>query len=224
LPNVSYCVDRNEVHFNKYTPPYDPYNGHEYVDLGLPSGTLWAKCNVGAETETDYGLYFQWGDTQGYTYNQIGTGEGQKPFLETDYKWWESGIGYTKYNATDGKTVLDIEDDAAHVNMGGEWRIPTVDDFSELINETTHEMTTKDGKIGMLFISKSNSNNAIFIPFGGWITQGQIVDIGEWCNLSSSEIGNYSNGHTDYLYGGDGELGMDGEMRWFGYSIRGVVG
>ena len=63
-----------------YEKENDPYNGHEYVDLGLPSGTLWAKCNVGAETETDYGLYFQWGDTQGYTADQIGTGNGQKPF------------------------------------------------------------------------------------------------------------------------------------------------
>lgn len=203
-------------------------NGHEYVDLDLPSGTLWAKCNVGAETETDYGLYFQWGDTQGYTADQIGTGNGQKPFNENDYKFYEAGVGYTKYNQTDGKTVLELEDDAARANMGGEWRMPTFDDFSELINETTQETITKDGKSGMLFISKSNSNNTIFIPFGGWIINAQIGDIGAYCNLSSNEIGlngglsRYS--HAEYFYAGDGELGMDEEMRWFGYNIRGVIG
>jgi len=191
--------------------------------LGLPSGTLWAKCNVGAETETDYGQYFQWGDTQGYTADQVGTGDGQKPFLETDYKWWESGIGNTKYNSTDGKTVLDIEDDAAHINMGGEWRIPTFDDFSELINETTQEITTKDGRIGMLFISKSNSNNTMFVPLGGYVINGELTDIDVYCNLSSSEIDSRNNLNY-FFYGGDGELGMVAEMRWFGYSIRGVVG
>ena len=225
LPNVSICFNDLDVHYEKEN---DPYNGHEYVDLGLPSGTLWAKCNVGAETETDYGLYFQWGDTQGYTADQIGTGNGQKPFNQNDYKFYEAGVGNTKYNQTDGKTVLELEDDAARANMGGEWRMPTFDDFSELQNETTQETITKDGKSGMLFISKSNSNNTIFIPFGGWIINGQIGDIGEWCNLSSNEIGlggglsRYA--YAEYFYAGDGELGMDEEMRWFGYNIRGVIG
>jgi len=223
LPNVSYCVDLNEVHFNKYTPPYDPFNGHEYVDLGLPSGTLWAKCNVGAETETDYGRYFQWGDIQGYTADQVGTGDGQKPFLETDYKWWSSGIGYTKYNSTDGKTVLESEDDAAHVNMGGEWRMPTPDEFSELMSETTQETITKGGKTGILFISKSNSNNTIFIPFGGWIIDGQFEVVGNYVNSVSNEIV-INKGYVEYFYAGDDELGIDREMRWFGYTIRAVIG
>ena len=65
LPNVSYCVDNNDIHYN----PYDPYNGHAYVDLGLPSGTLWATMNVGANSETDTGLYFAWGETTGYNIN-----------------------------------------------------------------------------------------------------------------------------------------------------------
>ena len=59
-PAVSYCEQEDEVHYHP-----DPFNGHEYVDLGLPSGTLWAKCNVGAQNETDYGLYFAWGETTG---------------------------------------------------------------------------------------------------------------------------------------------------------------
>lgn len=76
LAQVSDKIDNIE----SVLPKYDPTNGHEYVDLGLPSGTLWATCNVGAESENDVGLYFQWGDTQGYTADQVGSGEGQKEF------------------------------------------------------------------------------------------------------------------------------------------------
>lgn len=62
-PNVSHCIEENEVHYN---PIIDPYNGKAYVDLGLTSGTKWAKMNVGASSEKDAGLYFAWGETQGY--------------------------------------------------------------------------------------------------------------------------------------------------------------
>lgn len=86
--------------------------------------------NIGATSETDAGLYFQWGDTQGYTRDQVGSGEGQKYFGWTDYKYGNGtsspgASGMTKYNSTDGKTVLDLEDDAARANWGGEWHIPT---------------------------------------------------------------------------------------------------
>ena len=103
-------------------------NGIEYEVVDLGFGTLWAKCNVGAETETDYGLYFQWGDTQGYTADQVGT---DNDFTWNDYKYGTYDVtdnvnyGMTKYNGTDGKTVLDLEDDAARANMGGEWRMAT---------------------------------------------------------------------------------------------------
>ena len=68
-------------------------NGFEYVDLGLPSGTLWAEMNVGASKASEAGLYFRWGDAQGYSADQIGNGEGQKKFSEdySDYKWYLSG-------------------------------------------------------------------------------------------------------------------------------------
>ena len=88
-------------------------NGYEYVDLGLPSGTLWGTMNVGASKPSDYGLYFQWGDTQGYTADQIGIGEGKKAFRWSDYKfsYQESSLAFTKYRIP-GAT-LDLEDDAA---------------------------------------------------------------------------------------------------------------
>lgn len=135
-PSVSYCEQEDEVHYHP-----DPFNGHEYVDLGLPSGTLWAKCNVGANSETDYGLYFAWGETQGYA------NASTKAFSWSDYKFNPSGDGetFTKYNATDGKTMLDIEDDVAYTNMGGDWHMPTGEQCRELFSETTNGFVTNAG-------------------------------------------------------------------------------
>ena len=138
-PAVSYCEQEDEVHYHP-----DPFNGHEYVDLELPSGTLWAKCNVGASSETNAGLYFAWGETQGYAASQVGTGEGQKKFSWNDYKYGSSS-NLTKYNATDGKTVLDAEDDAAHVNMGGDWHMPNKTQCEELFKETKNGFVTNAG-------------------------------------------------------------------------------
>ena len=91
-------------------------NGHPYVDLGLPSGTLWATMNVGAKKPTESGLYFQWGDTIGYTKKQISK---DKQFIWKNYKYSINGSdeNFSKYTTT-GDT-LELEDDAAHVHMGG---------------------------------------------------------------------------------------------------------
>ena len=122
------------------------------MDLGLPSGTLWATMNVGASKPSDYGLYFQWGDTSGYTAAQVGTGDGQKKFASdwSDYKW---GVNpnFTKYTTT-GAT-LELKDDAAHANMGGYWHMPTPTQINELISNTTNTWTTQDGVNGRLFTS-----------------------------------------------------------------------
>ena len=98
-----------------------PASLYKAIDLGLPSGILWADRNIGAATPEDAGLYFQWGDTQGYTTEQVGDGEGLKAFSWADYKFSIDGSSsnFSKYNASDSKTVLDLEDDAARVNMGG---------------------------------------------------------------------------------------------------------
>ena len=91
------------------------HNGFEYVDLCLPSGTKWATCNVGANSETDYGLYFAWGETVGYS----GITDTKK-FGWGDYKFSKCGSNkFIKYNGTDRKKVLDLKDDAAHIHMGG---------------------------------------------------------------------------------------------------------
>ena len=103
---------------------------YEYVDLGLPSGLKWAKCNVGAEKETDYGYYFQWGDIEDKS-NAYCNRESYKY-----YKGFYANL--TKYNnrslygTVDNKPTLDPEDDAATQIMGDDWRIPTQYEFQEL--------------------------------------------------------------------------------------------
>ena len=114
-PNISLCEGNGEAYYNY--PPNPNFNGHDYVDLDLPSGTKWATMNVGASKPSDAGLYFQWGYTSGSTKDQVGKGEGKKEFTWKDYKWNPSGNGntFTKYTTT-GAT-LELEDDAAYVNI-----------------------------------------------------------------------------------------------------------
>ena len=200
-------------------------NGYDYVDLDLPSGTLWATKNVGASSPSDYGLYFQWGDTQGYTADQVGTGEGQKKFAsdESDYKF---GVypNYTKYT-TKGAT-LDLEDDAVHANMGGDWHMPTPTQISELINtaNTTSTWETQDGVNGRLFTSKKDGTKSIFIPAAGFAWDGSVQDSGDngyvWSSMLNAGYVNLGQ----YLFFVSGYVYLININRCNGLSVRGVVG
>ena len=143
-----------------------PSQEHEWVDLGLPSGTLWATCNVGANAPEEYGDYFAWGETE------------PKEVYESDtYKWYESDnnySGYTKYctnsrygynGFTDGKTELDPEDDAAYVNWGTSWRMPTSEQQQELINNCNWTWTTQNGVNGRLVTGPNGAS--LFLPVTG---------------------------------------------------------
>ena len=123
-------------------------SNYKMIDLGLTSGTLWADRNIGATDIYDGGKLFQWGDPTPYDVPEHNNGtinEGQKRFSWSDYKWNPSGDGstFTKYDRTDGKTTLDPEDDAAHVNMGGTWKMPTQEQVTELFKETNQELYAK---------------------------------------------------------------------------------
>ena len=130
----------NKVFLKDFSP-------YKKIDLGLPSGTLWADRNIGATDIYDGGKLFQWGDPTPYDVPEHTNGtinEGQKMFNWHDYKWYPSGGStFTKYNKTDGKRTLEPEDDAAHVNMGSDWRMPTKDDINELFQNTTQELYAK---------------------------------------------------------------------------------
>ena len=182
-------------------------NGYDYVDLGLPSGTLWATMNVGASKPSDFGLYFQW----------------EKKFAsdESDYKF---GVypNYSKYT-TKGAT-LDLEDDAVHVNWGGDWHMPTPEQIQELLDNTTSEWTTQDGVNGRLFTSKSNPSKSIFIPAAGDAWGGSVQGSGDngyvWSSMLNAEYVFYGQ----LLSFGSGGVGLDGDYRCYGFSVRGVIG
>ncbi len=131
----------NKVFLKDFSP-------YKMIDLGLTSHTLWADRNIGATDIYDGGKLFQWGDPTPYDIPEHTNGtinEGQKMFSWSDYKWNPSGDSstFTKYNSTDGKITLDPEDDAAHVNMGGDWKMPTKEQVAELFKETTQELYAK---------------------------------------------------------------------------------
>lgn len=133
----------------------------EYVDLGLPSGNLWAKCNLGASAPEAYGDYYAWGETKP-----------KQEYTNSNHKWYKEGapsLGFTKYNNEDGKLSLEDEDDAVIQKLGNGWRTPTLADFRELTNQkyTTIEKTTLNGVAGYQITSKRNKKS-IFIPFAGF--------------------------------------------------------
>lgn len=140
---------------------------HEYVDLGLPSGTLWATCNVGAGCPEDYGYFFAWGET-----------EPKSVYDWSTYKWCivdpvDGSYFLTKYcifsdmGTVDNKTELEPEDDAAYVNWGPSWRMPTWKQLSELESECIWQWTTQYGVDGYLLKSKVNGNS-MFLPATGF--------------------------------------------------------
>ena len=192
------------------------YEEGDLVDLGLPSGTLWAKCNLGAEKETDFGKFFQWGDTHGYE------NESEHQFSWENYKWGNYD-SLTKYNDTDGLTTLQDEDDAVFVATGGKMRMPTKAQLEELRDNTYHEWTAIDGVNGMKFWKKNDSSKYIFIPAAGDCFNGSRYGVGSWGNVwsASRDESLASDAWRMYFDADDVYVGSYG--RCYGYSVRGVA-
>lgn len=143
-------------------------NGYEYVDLGLPSGTLWATCNLGATKPEEFGDYFAWGETEGFN-------SGKTKFSWATYKWcYGSKDKLNKYcynkkfGLVDNLMELELEDDAAHVYMGGDWRMPTYEQVAEILTDDNcmKSRITQNGVKGILLTSRYN-HKSIFIPQAG---------------------------------------------------------
>ena len=189
-------------------------NDYQYVDLGLPSGTLWAACNVGAQKPTESGLFFQWGDTKGY---EKPTDE--KPFNRQTYKYYgiiNGRFGYTKYTRKDGKKTLDLDDDAAHVHMGGSWKMPTIKQLEELSKNVKFRKCNKH----VILESLCNGKQMILPLSGYFINQyNSAVDLMSllWgCETSIGECVSYFC--TSYEIGAS-----QGTYRFFGFNVRGVI-
>ena len=221
-PHVSLTKDDSKVHYFRY----DPYNGHEYVEIG---GLKWATMNIGASKPSEYGLYFAWGDTQGYTAEQVGSGEGQKYFGWADYKHGNDtsspdATGMTKYNATDGLTTLEAVDDAAVANWGGSWRMPTAAEFQALGAAVNTKWTQVNNVYGILCTDKKDSSKTLFFPAAGYCEDGSVLGVGEYGSYWSSSL--EINGEQDayfFIISSDGVFWVS-YGRCFGFAVRPVVG
>ena len=188
-------------------------DGYEYVEIG---GVKWATCNVGAEKETDSGLYFAWGETQGYK------DVNEKDFTWNNYKF-VNNANMLKYNNDDELTTLKPCDDAATQNMGKNWRMPTFDDFNTLKSATTNEWATVNGVKGRLFTDKTDESKKLFFPAVGLCYNGSVCYVGYngfyWSNsLSTSSVCNgrhlYFSSYSYYISYTD---------RLYGFPVRGVI-
>ncbi|MCF2644702.1 hypothetical protein I6E49_05175 [Prevotella stercorea] len=195
----------------------------EYVDLGLPSGNLWAKCNLGASSPEAYGDYYAWGEV-----------EPKQEYTKSNHKWYKEGApsqGFTKYNNEDGKLTLEDEDDAVIQKIGNGWRTPTLADFRELTNQkyTTIEKTTLNGVAGYQITSKKNKKS-IFIPCAGFknsekpqtraISDDEEVAV---CMTNLRRIDNMVYNAWTFAFQND-RIGRYGKRRPDGISIRPVKG
>ena len=208
---------------------YSP--SHDFVEIG---GKKWATMNVGANSVTDTGLYFQWGDTQGYTASQCGSGSGQKYFGWADYKYGNGtsspgDTGITKYNTTDGKTLLEAADDAVTANWGGSWRMPTTAEYLALGNAVTTAWTSSyEGSrvAGIICTDKTDSSKVLFFPACGLCGNGSVGNVGDIGYYWTSSLNSSSVRFPYYLsfYNGDVNWRDNRYTRNYGFPVRGVVG
>ena len=187
------------------------------VDLGLASGTLWMDRNVGASSPEGAGLYFAWGETTGYTADEVGE---TKQFSWSDYKFGTSG-SLTKYNSTDGLTTLETADDAVLQNIH-KCSMPTKVQIEELLDQTTYEYTTQNGVKGILLTSTLNGNS-IFIPLAGVADHGSVLYGGSTGYLWFNSLKEDDVNQAYYLKLGYSEPIFDSINRCRGFSVRGVA-
>lgn len=197
--------------------------------------------NVGAQSETDHGLYFAWGETQGYPAELVNDGKVDiyqivgRTFSIENYqlavlnKYGEYGM--SKYTPDGEKTVLDLEDDAAYVNMGGDWHMPSPAQIEELLDTdyVTNEFVenyNSSGVSGLLFTSVTDNTKKLFIPFNGDVNQNisEFNQIQIWSNTVSETLASDAN----LLFGDPdsqlSKLRIDQYYRYFGLGVRGVIG
>ena len=199
-------------------------NDQLYVDLGLPSGLKWAKCNVGAKKETDYGYYFMWGSTT--------------PNTKTECNWVNAPFnnGLSDYDAEyfnthksewlDSKDNLKPEFDAAYKATNGIARMPTHEDFQELLDNTDNEWIEDFNGIGVngyKFTSKIDASKYIFIPASGYCNDGSVYNVGYGGYVWSSSLRTSNPYDAWYLYFYSSNCSMSNSNRCNGRSVRGVM-
>ena len=203
-------------------------DGHEYVDLGLPSGLKWATCNVDATTPEEYGGYYAWGET-----------EEKENYCWNTYKWCNDSLStLTKYCTddscgiiVDNKTILDPEDDVAHVKWGGSWRMPTIDEYKELIYNCSWKWTTRKRVKGYKVTSKINGKS-IFLPAAGAKLSAHSDSTGTYVTDTyyegsralywSSSLFTAINYNASLFFFSESKKGRQYNYRYYGFTVRPV--
>ena len=196
------------------TPPED--DGHEYVDLGLPSGTLWATMNIGSSKPEEYGDYFAWGETK------------RKDVYEwSTYKWCEGTDStmtkyciHSNYGTIDNKTELEPEDDAAYVNWGPLWRTPTAEQQQELIDHCSWIVTTSNGK-RIIKVTGPNGNSML-LPATGYVTDSWVHNVSEWGYYWSRDLNPNQSSSACFLAAKSGFQLCSNTFRYLGVAVRAV--
>lgn len=184
------------------------------VDLGLPSGTLWADRNIGAKSPEDYGGYYAWGETKEKNIYKWNTYKWCKGSLHTQTKYCTK----SEYGTVDNKTKLDSEDDVAHVKWGGSWQIPTRDQAKELLVKCKSKWTTVNGVKGYKFTGPNG--NSIFLPAAGYRNGEELSSAGTSGNYWLSEGNSIFANDLHYLP--SEKYWPDGMYRYYGLSVRPV--
>lgn len=173
------------------------------VDMGLPSGTLWADRNIGAKSPEDFGLYFSWGNIEGHVMG--------------------SGYDFDDYNETKGHELdgdIDIEHDAARFNMGEPWQMPTKEQFQELVDNCTREWCCENGHMGSRFTSKINGKS-VFFPAAGYGYGTSVGNVGSRGYYWSSSWSSANRAYNMYFISSS-VFPQVSNSRYSGFSVRAV--
>ena len=222
VPNGSIVTDYENVEKTEKSITY------EYVDLGL--SVKWATCNIGAETETEGGIFFQWGETSGVSGSLVGKYSDEKyTWATAPFNNGSSSFDEEYFNSVKGTVcpngILAEEYDTATQIMGSEWRMPTKAEFQELLSGTTKEWISDykgSGVNGYKFTSKTDTSKYIFIPAAGDCTDGSVRDVGHYGYVWSSSLLTSNPNIAWGLRFNSGNCLMNGNNRYNGRSVRGV--
>lgn len=231
LQSVEFVEAQND------TPGTDDGTGHEYVDLGLPSGTLWATMNVGATSPEGCGGYYAWGETKAWgeedTSNTHNYGYNSNVSYSkilygwNTYKWCNGSYdNQTKYNTNssygtvDNITTIELADDAAYVNWGSNWRMPTNAEWTELRNNCSWAWTTQNGVYGCK-VTASNGNS-IFLPASGCRFNNSLYDAAIYGCYWSSSLNTDEPYWAYFQYLDKSSVDLDCYDRCYGRSVRAV--
>ena len=194
-------------------------NGHTYIDLGLPSGLLWATCNVGANAPEEYGDYFAWGETtpkENYNWSTYRYCNGSSSAL-TKYC---NNSSYGNDGFTDALTTLESSDDAATANWGSGWRMPTADEMRELQDYCVVVWTEQNGVNGRKFTGPNG--NSIFLPAAGYRYDDSLDNDGSYGDFWSSSLYTDYPYYAWYLNFGSVNYGVSRYSRYYGFTVRPV--